>query len=34
MLLKKLLSDKSNFDLNLDLESCLNIYHNKKHSLK
>ena len=32
MLLKKLLSDKNNFDLNLEIENCLNIYKNKRHS--
>ena len=32
MLLKKLLRDKSNFDLNLEIENGLNIYNNKTHS--
>ena len=33
LLLKKFINDKNKFDLNLDLEYCLNIYNNKKHSV-
>ena len=32
MFLRKMLSNKNNLDIKIELEYCLNIYNNKNHS--